>query len=70
MVEVNSREFFFDPKIMTLLSIAGIGGGIVVNAIIDVFGSSLYTPVLIFCVLTVIALFETWWLNFRYFPSL
>jgi hypothetical protein len=35
-----------------------------------IFGSSQYMPVLIFGLIAVIALFEIWWLNFRYFPSL
>jgi hypothetical protein len=69
MYELNFREIFFDPKIMTLVSIAGIGGGVIVATIVNFFGSSQYMSILVVAVAAIIALFETWWLNFRYFPS-
>jgi hypothetical protein len=69
MSEQRFREIFFDPKILTLVSVAGIGGGVVVAAIVTFFGSSQYMLILIVAVAAVISLFETWWLNFRYFPS-
>jgi len=69
MPELNFREIFFDSKILTLVSIVGIGGGVVVAAIVTFFGSSQFMSILIVAVVAVIALFETWWLNFRYFTS-
>jgi hypothetical protein len=63
------REIYFDPKILTLISIAGVVGGAVVAAIAHVFGSSQYMSILIVAVAVAMALFEIWWLNFRYFPS-
>ena len=67
MSKQRFREIFFDPKILTLVSIAGIGGGVVVAVVVTVFGSSQYMPILIVAIAAVIAMFELWWLNFRYF---
>jgi len=60
MPELYFREIFFGPKIMTLVSITGIGGGVILNTVIDVFESSQYMPILIFGLIAVIALFEIW----------
>jgi hypothetical protein len=40
MSEKRFREIFFDPKILTWVSNAGIGGGIVVAVFVKVFGLS------------------------------
>ena len=52
-----------------MVSIAGIGGGVIFAVIVTVFGSSQFLPILIIAAATVISLLEFWWLNFRYFPS-
>ena len=67
--EQSGREIFFDPRVMTVISLVSIVGGVVVTAFVDMFGSSHYMPIPVVGAGAVICLFEIWWLNFRYCPS-